>query len=102
MKSLEDVRSQLSAGEFNYSRHSFKRAVERDISEREIREAGAGVTIVEEYPEGKYGPTWLILGFTRAGRPLHIQIAVADTPQIRIVTLYEPDSSEWEDYVRRR
>jgi hypothetical protein len=40
MKSLEEVRRQLSSGEFEFSRHAFRRSVERNISEREIREAG--------------------------------------------------------------
>ena len=102
MRTLAQVRSQLAAGEFDLSEHAFRRAVERDISEREIREAGAGAVIVEEYPEDKYGPTWLVLGFSESGRPLHIQVSVADSPQLRIVTLYEPDSAEWQDYSRRR
>jgi hypothetical protein len=76
--------------------------VERNISEQEIREAGAGAIVVEEYPEDKYGPTWLVLGFTRPGRPLHIQVSIADSPQIRIVTLYEPSRDEWQGYARRR
>jgi len=38
MKSLEDIRRQLSSGEFEFSRHGFRRAVERNISEQEIRE----------------------------------------------------------------
>ena len=53
MKTLEQVRRQLMEGELDFSHHAFRRAVERDISEREIREAGAGAVIVEEYPEDK-------------------------------------------------
>ena len=97
MKTLEQARRQLREGEFDFSQHAFRRAVERNISEQEIREAGAEAIIVEEYPEDKYGPTWLILGFTNAGRPLHIQLSLAEVPLIRIVTLYEPDRNEWED-----
>ena len=74
MKTLAQVQGQLLAGEFDYSQHAFRRAVERNISEQEIREAGARAVIVEDYPEDKYGPTWLVLGFTRAGRPLHLQL----------------------------
>ena len=102
MKTLEQVRRQLQDGEFDFSQHAFRRAVERNVSEQEIRDAGASAVIVEEYPEDKYGPTWLVLGFTSAQRPLHIQVSVSNTPLIRIVTLYEPDSHQWELYVRRR
>ena len=102
MKTLEEVRRQLRQGEFDFSQHAFRRAVERNVSEQEIRDAGASAVIVEEYPEDKHGPTWPVLGFTSAQRPIHIQVPVADTPLIRIVTLYEPDSDQWELYVRRR
>ena len=44
----------------------------------------------------------LLLGFTRAGRPLHMQVSLADTDLVKIVTLYEPDGGEWVDYSVRR
>ena len=46
MKALDDVRQRLVAGEFEFSRHAFRRAVERDISEQEIREAGAAAELM--------------------------------------------------------
>ena len=78
------------------------RAVERNISEDEIKEAGAGAVVVEEYPDDKYGPSILTLGFTMKGRPLHLHVSVADAPRVRIVTLYEPDSDEWWRHTQRR
>ena len=79
MKTLDDIRQQLSAGEFEFSRHAFKRAVERNISAMEIQEAGAQARIIEDYPEDKYAPSSLLLGFTRTNRPLHIQISHVDS-----------------------
>jgi hypothetical protein len=81
---------------------AFKRAVERNISEEEIRTAGAQTEIIEEYPEDKYSPSVLMLGFTSAGRPLHIQVSSANSDAIRIITLYEPDPSEWAEFRKRR
>jgi hypothetical protein len=40
MKTLADVQKDLAAGRFEFSRHAFKRAIERNISEQEIRDAG--------------------------------------------------------------
>lgn len=76
--------------------------MERNVSEQEIREAGAVAAAIEEYPDDKYGPTWLLLGFTGSGRPLHLQVSMSDSPLVRIVTLYEPSTEEWEGYSRRR
>lgn len=102
MKTLEQVRIQLAAGEFAFSRHAFKRIVERNIGEREIRQAGRQATMIEDYPADKYSPSCLLLGFTQTGRPLHIQVSLAETDRVKIITLYEPDPSEWINYSQRR
>jgi hypothetical protein len=41
MKTLDDIRRQLSTGKFEFSRHAFKRVVERNISDVEVQQAGA-------------------------------------------------------------
>ena len=102
MKTIEQVRRQLHTGSFDFSRHALRRTVERNISEQEIRQAGLQATIVENYPGDKYSPSCLLLGFTAAGRPLHIQASLADTHMVRIVTLYEPNPNDWIDYAKRR
>jgi Domain of unknown function (DUF4258) len=67
MKTLQDVRRQLATGKFEFSRHAFRRVVERNISEQEIREAGTDAEPIEDYPEDKYTPSALLLGFTAGG-----------------------------------
>lgn len=102
LRTLEILIRQLSLGNFEFSRHAFKRAVERNISDVEIRQAGAHARIIEDYPDDKYSPSCLLLGFTEKGRPLHMQVSYADTEQIKIITLYEPDEDEWVGFSRRR
>jgi hypothetical protein len=102
MKTLDDVRRQLADGEFEFSRHAFRRVVERNISDQEIREAGAQATVIEDYPADKYSPSSLLLGFSQAGRPLHIQISLGETELVIIITVYEPDPAEWVNYSQRR
>ena len=102
MKTIDRVRSQLAAGAFDFSRHALNRVVERNISDLEMREAGVRALIIEHYPDDKYSSSCLLLGFTQTGRPLHIQVSLADTPLVRIVSLYEPNPDEWTDYSRRR
>jgi len=71
----------------------------RAIRSIEIEEAIAEAEIIEKYPDDKYGPSVLLLGVTRAGRPLHVQVAYE---RMRIVTVYEPDPTEWLDWRYRR
>lgn len=102
MKAFEQICRQLSAGEFEFSRHSLKRAAERNISDNEIVQAAENAEWIEDYPDDKYSPSCLILGFTRENRPLHLQVSFADTPMVRIITLYEPDPVEWIEFRKRR
>ena len=69
MKTLLQIQRQLADGEFEFSRHAFRRVVERNIREQEIREAGTKAEVIENYPDDKYSPSALLLGFTGAGRP---------------------------------
>lgn len=102
MKSLLDIQRQLQAGDFEFTRHAFKRAVERNISEQEIREIGKNVEVVEDYPEDKYSPSCLLLGVTQGKRSLHIQVSRIESETTKIITLYEPNKDEWIDYKSRR
>jgi len=102
MHRLETIRAAFVLGQFDFTEHAAERAVERNISEQEIREAGSQAITIEEYPDDKYGPTRLLLGFTGAGRPLHMQVADSPLSTVRMITLYEPDPAEWEDYQKRR
>ena len=102
MKTLAETQIQLAAGEFEFSRHALIRLVERNISELEVRQAGLQSEIIEDYPNDKYSPSCLLLGFTRASRALHIQVSLADTRLVKIITIYEPDEDEWINYSERR
>ncbi len=102
MEKLETIRAAFVDGQFDFTEHAAERAIERNISESEIREVGSRAVTIEEYPDDKYGPTRLLLGFTEAGKALHLQVADSPSPMVRIITVYEPDPAEWEDYERRR
>jgi hypothetical protein len=75
MTKLNKVRAQLARGDFEFSRHAFRRAVERNISAAEIADAGAFAEVIEDYPHDKYSPSALLLGFTKDGRPLHFRVS---------------------------
>jgi mannose/cellobiose epimerase-like protein (N-acyl-D-glucosamine 2-epimerase family) len=102
MKTLSEIQRQLQAGVFQFTRHALKRAIERNIKEQEIREAGVNVTVIEDYPDDKYSPSCLLLGFTEAQRALHLQVSRMESDTTKIITLYEPDENEWIDYKIRR
>ena len=102
MKTFLQIQQQLAAGDFEFSRHALRRVVERNISEQEIREAGAKAEVMENYPHDKYSPSALLLGFTAAGRPLHLQVSFDSSDRTKIITIYEPDAKEWIENRKRR
>ncbi len=103
MRSLEELRAMLADGAFSFSRHAFRRAVERNIAEDEIREAGRSALLVEDYPDDKYSASCLLLGRTARGRALHLHVSRAQADTVRIITLYEPDATAWDEtFLQRR
>jgi len=99
---IEQIRTKIQAGQFEFSKHAVDQSILRQISVQELREAIANGEIIEDYPEDKYSPSCLILGFTQAGRPLHIQCSYPSRPLAKIITLYEPDPVRWIDFRVRR
>jgi hypothetical protein len=85
-----------------FFKHAIDQALLRNILVSKIREAAQAAEIIEDYPDNKYGPSCLLLGFTRAGRPLHIQCSYPSRPLLKIITVYEPNPDEWIDYRKRR
>jgi len=74
----------------------------RMISVQEIREAIQQAELLEDYPDDKYGPSCLLLGFTQGGRALHLQCSYPSRPLVKIITVYEPDAAEWFDFRVRK
>jgi len=61
---IEQIRAKIAAGQFEFSKHAVDQSIIRHIGVQELREAVAQGEIIEDYPEDKYGPSCLILGFT--------------------------------------
>ena len=99
---IADIREKIQQGQFEYTQHAVDQSIIRHISVQELREAMEKSEIIEDYPDDKYGPSCLILGFTRKNRPIHIQCSYPSRPLIKIVTLYEPDPQLWIDLKVRR
>ena len=102
MAVIQAIREKVGAGAFEFSQFATDQSILRHISVQELREAVAVGEVIEDYPSDKYGPSCLILGFTAAGRPIHVQCSYPSRPLVNIITIYEPDPDHWLDYRRRR
>jgi len=73
------------------------RLVGRFIPRTTILGAVETLELVEAYPEDKCLPSYLVLGGAGADA-LHVLVAVdVEGDNVRVVTAYRPDSSEWQD-----
>jgi hypothetical protein len=99
---IEAIREKILGGQFEFSKHAVDQSILRHVTLRDISEAIATGEIIEDYPDDKYGPSCLILGYTQVGRPLHIQCSYPSRPLVKIVTLYEPDTNLWIDFKLRK
>lgn len=100
---IGDIRQKIADNQFELSKHALDQSILRRVRIQEIRESIAQGQVIEDYPEDKYGPSCLICGFTQANRPLHIQCSYPSRPLIKVVTVYEPAPSLWNnDFTERR
>ncbi len=73
------------------------------ITDQELYEAVCAAEVVETYPEDRPFPSVLIYGSTGANRPFHAVFAYdAEDDRAVVITVYQPDPAQWEDYRRRR
>jgi hypothetical protein len=102
MNLIDGIRKKVALDQFEFSQHAVDQSIVREISVSEIREAIAVGEVIEDYPEDKYGPICLILGFTEGDRPLHVQCSYPSRPLMKIITVYQPDPELWIEYRKRR
>lgn len=75
---------------------------ERRISDEDVRHVVATGKTIETYPDDKPFPSRLILG-QRGSRPIHVVVADnTDQHETIVITVYEPDPTEWEPGFERR
>jgi hypothetical protein len=99
---IAEIRAKFARNQFEFSRHVTDRLILREISVQEVREAVSTGAIIEVYAQDKYGPSGLILGWTRTQRTLHIQCSYPSRSVIKVITVYEPNPSEWVAFKVRR
>ncbi|MBI5695890.1 MAG: DUF4258 domain-containing protein [Nitrospirae bacterium] len=66
--------------------------IKRSNERSEVEDAVMAGEVIEEYPDDKYYPSCLVYGKTRNGRDIHVQLS---SPEVVVITTYEPDESEW-------
>lgn len=57
--------------------------------------------IIEDYPDDPRGRSFLLLGYSGKGEPIHALCAIHEGTLV-IITIYRPDPNLWVDWKTRR
>jgi hypothetical protein len=99
---IEAIRAKFAAELVDYSQHAVDESILRHIPVADVHAAVLTGEIIEDYPQDKYGPSCLVLGFARDGRPLHVHCTHPWRERLKVFILYWPDPSLWVDSRTRR
>jgi len=92
----------MSCEKIIYRLHAVQRMFDRKITAEEVRYVLETGEVIEEYPDDTPYPSRLILGCYK-GRLIHVVAAKnLNNQEIIIITVYEPDPSEWDLDCRKR
>ena len=95
------ISSKVASDSFEFSKHAVDQMMHRSILVHEVKEALSTPEILEHYPNDKYGPSCLVLGFSSQGKSLHVVCTHPDRELLKIITIYEPDPNLWLDFRTR-
>jgi len=95
------IAAKIATDSFELSKHAVDQMMQRRILLSEVREALADPEILENYPNDKYGPSCLVLGFTVKGKALHVVCTHPGRVLLKIITVYQPDPNLWLEFRTR-
>ncbi len=98
---IQWIKELVERGNYQLRRHALERASLRGINPLEIKEALLNGEIIEEYPEDRRGQSCLVYGKSQTGRNIHVVCGRA-YEILWIITVYEPDPTEWLNPKTRR
>ena len=85
-----------------YTGHSIQRIFERGIEPDQIEKSLVKGEIIEEYPDDKPYPSFLLLNYIN-DEAIHIVASFdKDNKTIYIITAYHPDKEIWDESNRNR
>jgi len=92
----------MSSEKITYRIHAVQRMFERKITAEEVRYVLETGEVIEDYAEDSPYPSRLILGCYK-GRLIHVVAANNFIDEeIVVITVYEPDPSEWDLDCKKR
>ncbi len=100
---IEQIRKKVVQRKYEFSKHALNQSIIRNISIWDFEDAVIHSSeVIEDYPMDKYGPSCLVLCFTRSNKALHVVCAHPGLDLLKVITLYEPNPVLWINLKIRR
>ncbi|CAN2042834.1 DUF4258 domain-containing protein [Candidatus Magnetomoraceae bacterium gMMP-15] len=92
----------MNCKEVKFSGHAIQRMFERKIDKQSVMKVVNSGQIIDEYPDDKPYPSFLLLGFVNK-LALHVVLGVNDAIQeCYVITVYLPDTKIWQLGFKKR
>lgn len=91
---IERIRQAVREGRINTRYHASRRMMEREILYEEVLEVISKGEVVENYPEAKPFPAYLIMGSVKGKEPLYV-LCSFDGEVVHIITVHWLDPQKW-------
>jgi len=98
---IEDIVRLCKTQSVRWTNHILQRIFRRGISMDDVVDALTNGEIIEQYPSDYPFPSCLVLGYTKAGKALHI-VCGSNEVELWLITAYIPSPTEWTDDFRQR
>ena len=92
----ELIRNLAQRDRIAFKKHSLLRMHQRRMAVDEVREALTNGEVIETYEKDKPLPSYLVLGYSKRNRAIHIVIGMDEVQEMLwVITVYEPSITEW-------
>ena len=103
IRQINRIHELAALNQMAFKNHTVLRMYQRQLTGDETKEALVQCKVIEEYPDDYPLPSCLVLGYTRMRKPIHGVVAIdEEEPMLWVITVYEPDLSEWEEGFEKR
>ena len=98
--SIAWIQEMISSGDYQFSHHGDSEREADNLTIDEVKEVILSGRVLEHYSDTGRGESCLVVGFTEAGKPLHV-VCGSRADRLIIVTVYVPGPPKFKNPYER-